>query len=293
MKKQHLILIAGLAMFTSSSCNAQNSSNGWQTNPNGLEYKFIVQGDGKQLPKPGDLGEFNVIHKIGDSVLINTLEIYGKPVPQQFQEPSIPGDLMEGLLMMKAGDSAIFRILADTLSARYKQPAAPWAKPGDYASWEIKMVSVKTKEQVEEENKQQGKAQAEVDDKIIQDYFKANNITNAQKTASGLYYVVHKEGSGSVPNSGQEVVVNYTGKLIDGTKFDSNVDPEFNHVEPFVFPVGAGRVIKGWDEGVLMMKKGEKRTYYIPSGLAYGNRSQGPIPENAVLIFDIELIDLK
>ncbi len=103
-----------------------------------------------------------------------------------------------------------------------------------------------------------------------------------------------KEGDGDVAKSGDMVAVNYTGKLTDGTVFDSNVDPKFNHVQPFVFTVGAGMVIKGWDVGVAGMKVGEKRTLEIKPDYAYGaNGAGGVIPPNATLSFDVELLGIK
>ncbi len=110
---------------------------------------------------------------------------------------------------------------------------------------------------------------------------------NAVTTASGLMYVVIKEGEGSKPKPGTIVSAHYTGTLLDGKKFDSSID----RGKPFQFPVGKGRVIKGWDEAFIDMKKGEKRTLIIPSQLGYGERGGGPIPPNATLIFDVELVD--
>jgi len=83
--------------------------------------------------------------------------------------------------------------------------------------------------------------------------------------------------------------VNYTGKLLDGTIFDSNKDPKFGHVQPFSFTLGAGMVIKGWDEGMQLLKLGGRATFYIPSSLAYGPQGSGSIPPNAVLVFDVEV----
>ena len=114
-------------------------------------------------------------------------------------------------------------------------------------------------------------------------------------TPSGLKYVVEKEGNGTVATSGKKVSVHYTGWLnkagAKGNKFDSSVD----RGTPFQFPLGAGMVIKGWDEGVAGMKIGEKRTLYIPSNLGYGQRGTpgGPIPPNADLIFDVELLGVN
>ena len=110
---------------------------------------------------------------------------------------------------------------------------------------------------------------------------------DAVTTPSGLKYVVTEEGSGDSPAPGAMVKAHYTGKLLSGVKFDSSHDRN----EPISFPVGQGRVIKGWDEAFLGMKKGEKRTLIIPSHLGYGPSGRGPIPPNATMIFDVELVD--
>lgn len=106
---------------------------------------------------------------------------------------------------------------------------------------------------------------------------------------SGLQFIVISEGSGATAAAGQQVQVHYTGWLEDGTKFDSSVD----RGEAFDFPLGAGRVIRGWDEGVAGMQVGEKRRLIIPSELGYGQRGAGGvIPPNATLIFDVELLGI-
>ena len=112
----------------------------------------------------------------------------------------------------------------------------------------------------------------------------------AKVTASGLSYKMIKIGNGIQAEKGKTVSVHYTGKLIDGTKFDSSYDRN----EPFEFPLGEGRVIPGWDEGIALLKVGDKATFIIPSNLAYGERGAGGvIPPNATLIFDVELMDVK
>ena len=110
------------------------------------------------------------------------------------------------------------------------------------------------------------------------------------KTASGLSYLDIKPGTGASPTPGKRVKVHYTGWLENGTKFDSSVD----RGEPFVFIIGAGQVIPGWDEGVISMKVGGKRKLVIPPQLGYGTAGAGGvIPPNATLIFEVELLDLQ
>lgn len=106
-------------------------------------------------------------------------------------------------------------------------------------------------------------------------------------TSSGLQYIDLKVGTGATAQAGQTVTVHYTGWLENGKKFDSSVD----RGQPFSFPLGAGRVIKGWDEGVQGMKVGGKRKLIIPSALGYGARGAGgAIPPHATLIFEVELL---
>jgi peptidyl-prolyl cis-trans isomerase A (cyclophilin A) len=115
-------------------------------------------------------------------------------------------------------------------------------------------------------------------------------MEGATITESGLGYIMVKEGSGVQAENGKTVSVHYTGKLIDGTKFDSSLDRN----QPIEFVLGKGRVIKGWDEGISYLKIGGKATFIIPSDLAYGERGAGGvIPPNATLIFDVELVDVK
>ena len=120
----------------------------------------------------------------------------------------------------------------------------------------------------------------------------SNTDTNKEKDKINIFG--NTGSAGEIAKAGDTVSMNYTGRLQDGTVFDSNVDPKFKHVEPFSFTLGAGQVIAGWDKGIVGMKVGEKKTLTIPPEDGYGAAGAGSsIPPNATLIFDVELLSIK
>jgi len=136
-----------------------------------------------------------------------------------------------------------------------------------------------------EKLKKEAEIKAENAKKAIEELKKGATVTE-----SGLAYKITKKGSGPKAEAGKTVSVHYTGKLTDGTKFDSSYDRN----QPIDFPLGQGRVIKGWDEGISLLNVGSKATFIIPPDLAYGARGAGGvIPPNATLIFEVELVNVK
>ena len=261
----------------------------------GLEYKVVKKGDGEITPKTGDYIELFITLSVDDSVIFDTRQAMDsdKPAPMQLAHSSFKGDLVNVLALMHEGDEVIALVAIDSM-IKAGVPTAPWMRvnEGQKMKYEVTMVTVKPAAVKAQEDKDAAIKQAEDDDRFINEYLKQNKLT-AKKTASGLYYIIEREGKGDNARQGQIVSVNYTGMLLDEMVFDSNVLPEFNHVEPFSFPLGRGSVIKGWDEGIGLLNIGAKAKLLIPSGLAYGARPNGKIPANAVLIFDVELMDIK
>ena len=276
----------------------------------GVAFKILKDVPGKNAEIGGGL-EFNLIAKcdtlvLGDSRMQNG----GKPVTVPVMDVKEIGQFQAVFPFLSAGDSVLIVISCDTILKTVpedqRKNLPPWLKSGNSVNINMAVVSVKSKEDMEKEQAAAQAAQAaaakeaeanagkqvEIDNKILQDYFTKNKI-KPTKTASGLYYTIKEEGKGPKITNGMTVSMNYTGKLMDGTPFDSNMDPQFKHVEPFKFPVGGHQVIAGWDEGIALFNKGTKATLYIPSTLAYGARGAGgSIGPNAVLMFDVEVVDI-
>jgi FKBP-type peptidyl-prolyl cis-trans isomerase len=301
MIKKALPFVIAAAIIGFSSCK----SNGDFKTKDGFLYKIVNDVKGKNAVM-GDILRMNIVIKnvtldksgnvTHDTVLIESRKVNNnEPVEMQLQPSGMKGDWLSCLPLLSAGDSAVLRISVDTLKKSLPpgQPLPPFMKPGSYLQYEISLVSVKSKEDYKKEMEQKSAEQAVTDEKMLQEYFTKNNL-HPSKTASGLYYIMQKEGTGNSPLKDQEVTVNYTGKTIEGVTFDSNLDTAFHHTQPFTFAAGDGQTIKGWDEGVMMMKKGGKATFFIPSGMAYGPKSPSPkIAPNSNLVFDIEVLDIK
>jgi len=134
------------------------------------------------------------------------------------------------------------------------------------------------------------KAEREAAVKATQEASMKDLVAGFDKTDSGLYYKIIQKGVGVKPTAGQTVSVHYKGMLPEGSTFDSSYD----RGKPIDFPVGMGHVIAGWDEGIMLLNKGDKARFVIPSDLGYGAQGAGGvIPPNATLIFDVELMDIK
>lgn len=117
---------------------------------------------------------------------------------------------------------------------------------------------------------------------------KKKRAAKMETTASGLQYVITEKGKGKSAENGMKVKVHYTGKLMNDSIFDSSVQRN----QPFMFTLGQGQVIKGWDEGIALLKEGDKATLIIPPAIGYGDRQMGPIPANSTLKFDVELLEV-
>lgn len=291
------ITICALAISTLFSCGVMKKqtplvpTTEYSRMSSGLEYKYIKKATQIKKTSVGSSIEINIITSVADSVIFDSKKINNnQPVPAVIAAPTHNGDLNEGFAMMSPGDIMVFRTLIDS-AVRMKKQWPPFAKSGDYMSFNVEMVSSKTKAELDQE----AKMATINEEKEIKKYITDNKLEKqVKKTDNGLYYVLTKEGTGPNAKAGQKVSMNYTGYLLNGNVFDSNTDPQFKHVQPLEFPLGKGSVIKGWDEGITYLNKGAQAKFIIPSRLGYGARSPGAkIPANSVLVFDVELLDAQ
>jgi FKBP-type peptidyl-prolyl cis-trans isomerase len=164
------------------------------------------------------------------------------------------------------------------------QPIPPFLSKGTDLKADIKMVNFRSKEVFEKEMEAENLKFLQEERESMEDYASKNNLTT-QSTPSGLRYVMLQEGKGAEADSGMMVKVKFTGKFLDGQLFDSG---------EYEFVIGRGEVIRGWDEGIGLLKVGGKAILLVPSELGYGHRGvQGVIPPYASLVFEVELLKVS
>lgn len=289
--------ILSIALVSASifGLNACNSNGGFKKTEHGILYKILKENPKGAKPVVGDLVEMNMVIRYKDdkidTTLFNSLKMNNnEPIKFPLPAPQYKGDIVEAFSLLAAGDSALLRMSVDSIKKQPGVKLPDFMKSGHFLEYTVKMISVKSQTEVKAEQEKHALSQKETDDKLLNDYFTKNNI-HPTKTASGMYYIIDKPGSGPNAKHGESVTVNYTGRTLDGKVFDSNVDASMGHAKPFTFTLGIGQVIPGWDEGVELLNKGAKARLFIPSGLAYGANSPNPaaIPNDAVLTFDIEV----
>lgn len=294
------ILSLALLVSVATLVSCKGGMKEFKTLKSGLQYKIVDDKKGDKKAVIGSMISMHVVTKVKDSVLFDSRKMNdNKPIETQVNAPTGVGDIMEVFPELTEGDSVVMQINSDSLFKDPQQQRPPFIKPGDMLVFTVKLEKVQTKEEFEKAKAETSKVQLEADQKQINDYLTKNGLT-AQKTESGMYYIITKPGAGPNATAGQEISMNYTGTLLDGTKFDSNEDPAFQHVEPFSFVLGQGMVIRGWDEGIALLNKGAKAKLLIPSPLAYGERSMPAspanakgIPANSPLIFDVEVKNIS
>lgn len=271
------------------------------TTENGYEYiKYTNEGGPK--PQPGEYVYFHAQMRNGDSVVYASREQGASPflqIPAVDNPARKPSPLEDVLKTMSVGDSVTVLINIDTL------PTKPRGfENASILYYDVALLEIKPAEQYQEEARaereeglkaaeaakaRQAEVAAQVGESLSK--YKAGSLGDALKsTPTGLKYVMQEEGAGKPAQPGRQVSVHYYGVLMDGTMFDNS----FERGDPIQFPVGQGRVIPGWDEGIGMLKEGSKATLFIPAQLAYGEQGSPPvIPPNSELVFYVELVEVN
>lgn len=304
---------AAVLLFTAVLVESCSESE-FQTTESGMQFRFEKNGTGPS-PENGDVLVMNVsyLDESGQTIF-STAEANG-PMAIGYNDSLLNrmGGLEEGLKMIKGGDSLIMQYpIEDLFEGTFNMPLPDSLKRGTKVLVCIGLKEVLTPDEFTEyQQKESERLQTEYlaksrkkidsDGEKIDAYLSKNGI-EAIIDKSGLRYTVLSEGDGDIPQKGETVRVNYTGKLLDGTVFDTSIEEiaksegTFNPgrpYEPYQFPLGAGAVIKGWDIGIGLLKAGTKAVLYVPSPIGYGDRGSGAIiPPNAILIFDVELVEV-
>ena len=288
-------------MFAFAMTIAISCSNEKET-PEGVKYTVVKSGDGR-VARPGEVVVMEVsIRDKKDSAWFDSRKA-GMPEMIMIRHDSVKKSeygIIELFRLTSVGDSITMTVPArDFFERTWIQPVPPGVDPLSPFTFYVKtthvldsMTAINLRDSLErgarakweKEQQAQSSNQLAVDTTMIDEYIAGKNL-KAQTTASGLRYIVAKQGKGPMAVDGQVASVKYKGYLLSGTVFDEG---------EYSFPIGQRQVIQGWDEVVTLMNVGTKLTVYIPSGLAYGpQRRSQEILENTVLVFDMELQDLK
>ncbi len=238
------------------------------TTESGLQYEITKKGTGEQ-PQAGDKVTVHYTGFLTDSAKtkFDSSVDRGQPFTFKLGKGQVIKGWDEGVALLSVGDNATFTIPSDL--AYGERGAGGVIPPNADLIFEVELISFETPKPI-----------------VAFDVAGKDTIT----TESGLKYIIIKKGEGVSPYASQFVSVDYTGYLADGTIFDSSID----RGEPIVFPVGVGKVITGWDEGIMLLNTGAKARLIIPSDLGYGEQGAGGIiPPNATLVFDVELLEIK
>lgn len=277
--------LAALTVFMGSCSNVD-----FKKTKGGMPYKLFSSNGGDSI-KAGNFIKVNVTQKVKDSTVFSSYG--GMPVYFQVSDASQPYDISEVLTSLKEGDSVYAVQLIDTFMARNPGGIPPTFKKGDKIVTTMKIMDVyKSPDEMQKDEEKEKMAMLQGEDAAVKSYLSKNNI-QAQKTGTGTYVQVLEQGTGAPVEEGKYVSLMYKGSTFGGKVFDSNMDTAFGHTDPLGFTVGTGGMIKGFDEGVRLLKEGAKARIFIPSLLGYGAQPPSPtIKPYEHLVFDVQVLDV-
>jgi FKBP-type peptidyl-prolyl cis-trans isomerase FkpA len=255
----------------------------------GVRYSILKSNKGDKI-KLDDIVFLQIKYSTEkDSALFDSWKM-GGPLNLKVTKPTFKGDLMDALTLLTVNDSAAFLFNADSMFAKtFNMPKPEFITAGSDLKFLVKIQRVATEEVLKADEIKVQK-EKDMEEKVAIDKYIAENNLTVQTSPTGLKYIISTPGTGAKAEAGKTVKVHYTGKLLNGTKFDSSLDRN----DPIEFVLGKGMVIPGWDEGIALLKEGGKALLIIPSNIAYGARGAGGvIPPFTPLTFEVELVSVQ
>ncbi len=305
MKKVMIIaLLLNFGFLVSCGQGETSQYPGYEKMEDKLYIKqFKENPEGREIAK-GDVLTLRMKYTTQDDSLLFETMPGQPPVQMQADTSKFEGDFMGIFIGMHEGDSMSVIVDADNFFMKTAgMPQRPqFIDSGSVLYFTVGIEKVQTMAELEAAKSAANAEKIAEEQAILQEYLNENSIT-AEPTPSGLIFISKKEGTGKKPVGGDQVRVNYEGRLINGTYFDTSIEEvakeqglydERRPYEPFQFTLGQGQVIQGWDEGIAMLKEGGKATLIIPSTLGYGAnpRPGGVIQPFNTLIFEVELVEV-
>jgi FKBP-type peptidyl-prolyl cis-trans isomerase len=294
MMKKFLFLAFFIAPFV------LKAQNGFMRTPKGVQYKIVNRNVGDRI-KLDDVITFQVVQKTEkDSVLFSSYTL-GHPIKIQVKPSGNIGDLMDIFPLLTAKDSAVIKVPTDSIFIGHEDARPPFFPKGSSLVFTLKIEKVQSlNDAIAERNAEMDKMrsnEATAANKYIADH----GLTNLTATTSGLKYVITQAGTGPKIVFGDTVLVNYAGRNTEDKLFDTSMEAVAQAgglnqpgrtYEPLKLVVGVEPpVIKGWDEGLVLLNKGAKATFVIPSTLGYGEQGAGnDIKPFSTIIFDLEIV---
>lgn len=286
--------VKGMMLVVLVALMGCSGNGGYTLLESGFKYKLVKDVEGRK-PERGDIMMIDWISIYdGDSVLANRTAESGF-VLNPFRGPE---KLLEVLALCDEGDSVHIEMSTMDYALLTRMPIMRWMDSTKRVEVRMNIAEVENESKIIE---RRSKQRIEAEKEVIRQHL-ADNGLEAIESPEGIFQVVTVEGDGPKPQTGQQASVRYTCRLLDGTLIDTNREEvakeggsysATGNYKPFTFTVGNDAVIPGWHKAVPLINKGGRATLFFPSFLGYGRRGKPPVRPNTILVFDIEVVDIK
>lgn len=283
-------LIISILLFLSACVKKEK----YKTTESGLRYIKYSERSGRK-PHEGDYVTLNMIYKLeNDSVLFDSRDAH-VPIRYQLRKPSFKGAVEEGIMMLSEGDSASFFVSADSMFEKvFRKPIPDYIRKGSRLEFNIHLLKIQSAADAEAQIRKDLEERFIAEKNMLDKYISENKITQ-KPTASGLYVIVTEKKKGKLPEKGNKITVQYTGKFLNGEIFDALIPKH-----PLTYILGEGKMLAGWEEAFSMLREGEKATLILPSELGYGETGKRSatsgiyiVPPYTPLVYEVEVVSVK